>query len=110
MIYEIKESTTDIHVAIVLPYLNEQENLASTCRSLGFGTGVDSTPRGVTLFLIDNGSTDDSAGIAEGVKNASLEGSVIIGHESERGYVPPRHCGNMMAQTLRQAMSLSSQD
>ncbi|HEY0375350.1 MAG TPA: glycosyltransferase [Pyrinomonadaceae bacterium] len=110
MIYNIKESLINIYVAIVLPYLNEQESLASTCRSLGFGTGVDSTPRGVTLFLIDNGSTDDSAGIAEGVKNASLERSVIIGHESERGYVPPRHCGNMMAQALARSMSLKNQD
>jgi glycosyltransferase involved in cell wall biosynthesis len=110
MIYRTKESLVDIHVAIVLPYLNEQESLATTCSSLGFGTGVHSTPRGVTLFLIDNGSTDDSADIAEKVINASFEGSVITGHESERGYVPPRHCGNMMAHALARSMSLNNQD
>jgi hypothetical protein len=100
----------DIHVAIVLPYLNEQETLASTCRSLGFGMDAHSTRRGVTLLLIDNGSTDDSASIAEQVKSSSLEGSVLIGHELERGYVPPRHCGNVVAQMLARSMSLSNQD
>lgn len=110
MIYKTNESLIDIHVAIVLPYLNEQESLVSTCSSLGFGTGVHSTPRGVTLFLIDNGSTDDSAYIAEKVKDASLDGSVITGHESERGYIPPRHCGNIMAERLARSIGLSNQE
>lgn len=109
MTHKAKESSIDIHVGIVLPFLNEQESLANTCRSLGFGTGSNSTPLGATLFLIDNGSTDDSISIAEKVKTSSREDSVLIGHELERGYVPPRHCGNMMAQRLARSMSLNNQ-
>lgn len=110
MIHKAKELPINFHVNIVLPFLNEQESLANTCQSLGFGLGSNFTPPGSTLFLIDNGSTDDSISIAEKIKTSSLKGSVLIGHELERGYVPPRHCGNMMAQTLAQARNLSSQD
>lgn len=110
MAHKTKESSIDIHVHIVLPFLNEQESLTNTCRSLGFGIGSNSTPLSATLFLIDNGSTDDSISIAEKVKTSSREGSVLIGHELERGYVPPRHRGNIMAQTLARSMSISSQD
>lgn len=95
-----KEVSTEIHVVIVLPFLNEQETLANTCRSLGFGMGASSTPRGTTLFLIDNGSTDDSVDIAKTVKGNSLDGRVVIGYEPERGYVPPRHRGNMLARSF----------
>lgn len=110
MTHKAKEASTEIHVAIVLPFLNEQETLANTCRSLGFGTGANSTPRGTTLFLIDNGSTDDSADIAKTVKGTSLDGRVVIGYESERGYVPPRHRGNMLARELAHSMDRSEHD
>src|ERR1044072_5000817 len=110
MSYQTEQLSKDLHTAIVLPYLNEQETLGSTCSSLGFGTGTNSTPQGVTLILVDNGSTDNSAGVAENVRKASLEGSVLIGHERERGYVPPRRRGNIMAQMLLNSIRGSSQD
>lgn len=110
MAREANQSSKGQYVTIVLPYLNEQDTLAITCHSLGFGTGIKSTPQDATLFLIDNGSTDDSTSIAEKVKGASLEGSVIIGHELERGYVPPRHRGNILAQMLAQSIGQRDDD
>lgn len=110
MTHKAKEATTEVHVAIVLPFLNEQETLADTCRSLGFGTGANSTPRDATLFLIDNGSTDDSVDIAKTVKGNSLDGRVVIGYEPERGYVPPRHRGNMLARAFAHSTDRGEHD
>src|ERR1051325_4161262 len=87
------------HVAIALPFLNEQTLLGTTCRSLGFGTGVTSTPEKTTLVLIDNGSIDDSLRVAEEVRRMSLKDSVMIGKEAERGYVPARDRGALLART-----------
>lgn len=88
------------HVAIVLPCLNEEEVLLSTCRSLGFGTfGDGQAPRAI-LFVIDNGSTDDSIRVAHEIRNASVAGTVFVSGEEERGYVPPRHTGNRLAKSF----------
>ncbi|MGI9106545.1 MAG: glycosyltransferase family 2 protein [Pyrinomonadaceae bacterium] len=110
MTHKTKESSTEIHVAIVLPFLNEQETLANTCRSLGFGMGTNSTPRSATLFLIDNGSTDGSADIAKQVKGDTLDGRVVIGYEPELGYVPPRHRGNMMVRAFARSTDRGEHD
>lgn len=99
-----------IQVAIVLPFLNEQESLAVTCNSLGFGLGENNTPTNSTLFLIDNASTDSSLGVANTIKEKSREWSVIIGHESERGYIPPRHCGNLLAREYAELHDLDERN
>jgi|GEM_PF-988069 len=97
MSYQSKQSTDEIQVIIVLPFLNEQISLINTCYSLGFGLGARATSQNIMLFMIDNGSTDDSVQIAESIKSTSRINSVVIGYESERGYVPPRHKGNLLA-------------
>lgn len=99
-----------IQVAIVLPFLNEQESLAITCNSLGFGLDENNTPTNSTLFLIDNASTDDSLGVANTIKEKSREGRVIIGHESERGYIPPRHRGNILAREYAKLHDLNERN
>lgn len=96
------------HVAIVLPFLNEQRLLGITCRSLGFGTGVTSTPENTTLVLIDNASIDDSLRVAEEVRQTSLKGSVMIGKEAEHGYVPARDRGVRLAKTKLGALRSES--
>src|SRR5262245_31282857 len=100
----------DIRVVLVIPCLNEEENLANTCASLGFGTGKDVSPLGVVLFLIDNGSSDSTIAIAEQLKLNSRENTVFVGHESERGFVPPRHRGNLMAKELAHSMNWNLED
>lgn len=96
------------HVAIVLPFLNEQTLLGITCRSLGFGTGVTSTPENTTLVLIDNASIDDSLRVAEEVRQMSLKGSVMIGKEAEHGYVPARDRGVLLANAKLSALRSES--
>lgn len=97
---------TSFHVAIVLPFHNEQSLLDATCRSLGFGLGLNTSPQNTTLILIDNASTDESFRIAEEVQQRSAPESVVLGSESERGYVPPRHRGALIAQTRQAASNL----
>lgn len=89
----------NLHVVVVLPYLNEQDRLLETCRSLGFGIDAENTSQ-ATLILVDNGSTDNSSEIAQNIKESSRELSVICEREKERGYVPPRRHGNKAAQRL----------
>lgn len=93
-----KKNIRKIQTVLVLPFLNEQKSLKITCQSLGFGINPNQVPQDTTLILIDNGSTDGSLQVAASIKDSSPESSVIIGHESEKGYVPPRHKGNMLAQ------------
>lgn len=110
MSYQIQKDTEKTQAIIVLPFLNEQESLSSTCHSLGFGLDTNSIARNATLFMIDNGSSDDSLKIAESIRESSYEGSVIIGHESERGYVPPRHRGNLLAREYAKSKGWSEGD
>lgn len=101
------QRTEDIRVAIVIPCLNEEENLSHTCSSLGFGIGKELSPPGTVLLLVDNGSTDSTIFVAEQIKHNSREGAVYIGHETERGFVPPRHSGSLMAKALAEEMNWS---
>lgn len=96
------------HVAIVLPCLNEEESLLSTCRSLGFGTSGEGQAPQAALFIVDNGSTDNTVSVAGEIQDASLPGTVIIGREEERGYVPPRHRGNGFARSFAEAHGIHS--
>lgn len=85
----------DLTCAIVMPFLDEERNLAATCSSLGFGNGRIPASAGA-LFLVDNGSTDGSAAVARDLER-SLPGLVHCVLEPERGYVPARAAGNRAA-------------
>ncbi|MFN3465002.1 MAG: glycosyltransferase [Terricaulis sp.] len=85
-----------MHSFIVVPCLNEGRLIERTARSLGFGAAGKNVAD-VTLALIDNGSTDDTWAKISAIRDASEPGSVIIAREAERGYVPPRHRGALLA-------------
>ncbi len=84
-----------MHTAIVVPCLNEEATLALACHSLGFG-GQDIPPSDTVLILVDNGSTDRTVEVMEEIRCTSPS-NVILARESERGYVPPRHRGVLVA-------------
>lgn len=73
--------------------------MAKTCASLGFGI-QQSTSANITLVLVDNGSNDRTLDEAEAIRANSQPDSVVIAEEAERGYVPPRHRGNLIAAEL----------
>lgn len=79
-------------VAVVIPCLNEQETIAATARSLGFGEGVD-PPAGAQLVLVDNGSSDGTWDVMGRVAAEAPSGTVLRIVEGERGFVPPRDQG-----------------
>lgn len=91
---------------VVIPCLNEEASLADTCASLGFGHGAHGLGDDTGLVLVDNGSTDGTDAIMERVRRLSLPGQVHILHESERGYVPPRHRGVLFARDLARTRSI----
>lgn len=90
----------DTKVVVVLPCLNEEANLKVTCQSLGFGVKSNSVASESYLVIVDNGSSDRTLEIADAIKRESFPDTVIIVHESERGYVPPRHRGVLTAREL----------
>ena len=90
---------------IVMPCLNEERVLLDTCRSLGFGAGVPDADD-VSLVLVDNASTDNTARVMEQVRDASRPGTVFLEREEERGYVPPRHKGVTKAKEVAVASGL----
>jgi hypothetical protein len=87
-------------VILVMPCLDEVENLRATCASLGFGTGPDLSPPGTQLIIVDNGSSDSTLDIAEQVKRESKANAVLLEQEQERGFVPPRNHGNLTARAV----------
>jgi glycosyltransferase involved in cell wall biosynthesis len=87
-------------ITVVIPCLNEELALVETCRSLGFGVRGQVVPADARLILVDNGSTDNTLGVARQIQAESPDGSVLIGSESERGYVPPRARGVEIAKTV----------
>lgn len=89
-----------MHVVIVIPCLNEQASLAATCRSLGFGAGAAPLAAATRLVLVDNGSTDSTGVVMVDVASHSPPGTVVLAREEERGYVPPRHRGVLVAQAI----------
>lgn len=80
-------------VAFVIPCLNEEADLEATASSLGFGDADAEADDDVFLILVDNGSTDRTPAIMEGIASASRPGAVRILVEPERGFVPPRRRG-----------------
>lgn len=76
----------------VIPCFNEQDCLAATCTSLGFGLDMQQVGR---LVLVDNGSTDGTRAVMSEVQRALPAGRVLIVKEPQRGYVPARRAGMM---------------
>lgn len=85
-----------MHTFVVIPCLNEDRLIEKTAQSLGFGANKIA-PNDTTLVLVDNGSTDDTWATISTVKNLTQPRAVIIARENERGYVPPRHRGVLIA-------------
>lgn len=82
---------------IVMPCLNEEFALSATCASLGFGCGHQAAPPHTRLVLVDNGSEDRTFAVMEDIQRRSPTHSVVLASEPERGYVPPRHHGILVA-------------
>jgi hypothetical protein len=95
-----RTGSTEMQVVVVMPCLNEAELLGASCRSLGFGGSSSAQPKGTTLIVVDNGSTDDTLNVATEIQLNSAPGTVVIAREPERGYVPPRATGNRLASRL----------
>ena len=87
-------------VILVMPCLDEVENLRATCASLGFGTGPNLSPPGTQLIIVDNGSSDSTLDMAEQIKRESKVNAVLVEQEPERGFVPPRNHGNLTARAM----------
>jgi hypothetical protein len=85
---------------VVMPCLNEEENILETARSLGFGLPGNNPPEKSVLIIVDNGSTDNSLSIADKIINTSGSNNVVVVNESERGFVPARHSGNLKAREI----------
>lgn len=75
---------------VVIPCLNEEDCIAATCASLGFGDGLRPPER---LVLVDNGSTDGTLAAMVEIQRASPSGCVLIRQEPRRGYVAARRAG-----------------
>jgi glycosyltransferase involved in cell wall biosynthesis len=95
-----------MHAFVVIPCLNEEKNLFSTCSSLGFGNGVDNLLP-ATLVIVNNGSTDGTQNVAEAVARNSHIDSVIIVDESVRGFVPARVRGVQESYARAKTMGLA---
>lgn len=93
-----------MEVFVIIPCLNEQEGLAATCASLGFGPA--SLPAG-RLVLVDNGSTDGTVSVMEQVRDACPPGQVVLVKEPKRGYVPARRAGAATVIACAQAERIS---
>ena len=94
--------------AIVLPFLDEELGLEATCASLGFGDGRQ-LPSDTTLFLVDNGSTDEGPAIVRRLQGA-FPGKVHLVLEPQRGYVPARSAGSRAVARWAASMQLAAED
>lgn len=83
----------------MIPCLNEQDNIASTVQSLGFGGG-DKPPQDARLILVDNGSYDTTWDELGRLAGEAPAGTVYRILEPVRGFVPPRDRGVQFAAAL----------
>ncbi|HEV2746372.1 MAG TPA: glycosyltransferase family A protein [Allosphingosinicella sp.] len=85
-------------VAFVIPCLNEEQYLAAAAASLGFGERAAArADEDVHLILVDNGSTDGTLTLMKAIAASSRPGTVHVVSEPERGFVPPRRRGVVLA-------------
>lgn len=96
-----------MHVAFVIPCLNEEARVRATAMSL-IGEG-DQLPADTDLILVDNGSTDATWTVL-GSLTALGEGRIHRVRESRRGFVPPRHRGVLHAAGLARRRGVSADD
>lgn len=103
-------SAQSLQVVLVMPCLNEADNLKKTCLSLGFGSDSEHPPEQSTLVIIDNGSTDSTAEVAEEIRRKSKPDTVHLVQEPEQGFVPARHAGNLFAQGLAKSSGWNNEE
>ena len=95
---------------VVIPCLNEENQIAATCHSLGFGLGPDRPPRDTVLVVADNNSTDATGTIVRNLIAHSPPGSFHLVTEPVRGYVPARHRGSQACAELASAAGWDPDD
>ena len=91
----------------VIPCLNEEDCIAATCASLGFGDGLEPLGR---LVLVDNGSSDGTAKVMLTIQRASPPGHVLITQEHRRGYVAARRAGMAAVMAMAHRDQLPEED
>jgi glycosyltransferase involved in cell wall biosynthesis len=91
----------------VIPCLNEEDCIAATCASLGFGDGLKPLGR---LVLVDNCSSDGTAKVMLAIQRASPPGQVLITREHRRGYVAARRAGMAPVMAIAQRDQVSEED
>lgn len=92
---------------IVIPCLNEEDCIAATCASLGFGDGLEPLGR---LVVVDNGSSDGTVEVISAIQRAAPPGDVLITHEHKRGYVAARRAGMAAVTLVAQREQLAEED
>jgi glycosyltransferase involved in cell wall biosynthesis len=92
-------------VAVVVPCLNEEQNVVATCRSLGFGVGGYHNG---ALILVDNGSTDHTLEVARNIQASARAESVHVVEEQDRGFVPARARGVQVVCEVATARGLTN--
>src|SRR5258705_8399462 len=93
-----------LQVVLVMPCLNEADNLKQTCLSLGFGRDSEHLSEHTALVIIDNGSTDATAEVAEEIRRSSKPDTVHLIQEPERGFVPAPNAGNLCPRRLANSL------
>lgn len=76
-----------MHISIILPVFNEEENLPPLLSRIVSLSGLLSTTYGalLRLILVDDGSTDDSPNIIARFQNQNAIPAVLLSHERNRG-------------------------
>lgn len=92
-------SKNQIKTFIVMPCFNEEGNLIESLSSLGFSSEAIQESCDVNLVIVDNNSTDSTSSIVSRIKDQFPERIHLI-KESEQGYIPARHAGNVYVKDL----------
>lgn len=92
-------SNNQIKTFIVMPCFNEEVNLIEALSSLGFESNLIQENNYVNFVIVDNNSTDSTYDIASNIKDQFPERIHLI-KESEQGYIPARHAGNLYVRNL----------
>jgi glycosyltransferase involved in cell wall biosynthesis len=103
-------SADALQVVLVMPCLNEADNLKQTCESLGFGEDTEQQRPPATLVVVDNGSDDSTDEVAAEIRRSSQPNTVHVVQERERGFVPARHSGNLFALQLAKSSGWLSEN